>query len=325
MSEQQQEPVVEANSANLGEQLRQARELKKYSIAEVAAQLRLTKDIISHLENQQWDKLNGRIYARGYFASYAKFLGLPHDEMLAVFNLEYSATEPSLNLNQHGNGGTEKPFPWLMLIFVVTILVVGCFGYQQWQATQLASQTDDNEQAQEMAAEDNTFESRAPLAPILGEPSVIAESTTYESDYDYDYDSADELALSQDNATELNPTEALESEDVLAQSEVELDELSEVGAEAMQTATPAEPETQASTLKMSFSGECWVEVTNSEAKVLLSKVMRAQDSVELSSELPLKLLLGRAEVVTVIFNNEQVDLSPHTQGNVARLTLGVES
>jgi cytoskeleton protein RodZ len=78
-------------------------------------------------------------------------------------------------------------------------------------------------------------------------------------------------------------------------------------------------------LKLSFSGECWVEVTDTEAKVLVSKVMRAQDSVELSSELPLKILLGHAEVATVIFNNQQVDLMPFTQGNVARLTLGVES
>jgi cytoskeleton protein RodZ len=320
MSEQQQEPVVETHSANLGEQLRQAREQKKYSIAEVAAQLRLTKDIVSHLENQQWDRLNGRIYARGYFASYVKFLGLPHDEMLAVFNLEYSATEPTLNLNQHRHGAIESPFPWVMLFFVVIVLVVGWFAYQQWQTAQMAAQTSSDDQTEEFAAEGSSFMEPVPATPtetMVDEPDVMAEPLSTYSEYD----SADELALEQNDLSEPDTGEAMLEQDVLVEPEVE----TETEQAVIEPEPVPEPEAPASTLKLSFSGECWVEVTNSESKVLVSKVMRAQDSLELSSELPLKLLLGRAEFATVIFNNQQVDLSPFTQGNVARLTLGVES
>jgi cytoskeleton protein RodZ len=318
MSEQQQEPVVETHSANLGEQLRQAREQKKYSIAEVAAQLRLTKDIVSHLENQQWDKLNGRIYARGYFASYVKFLGLPHDEMLAVFNLEYSASEPTLNLNQHRHGVNESPFPWLMLFFVVIVLLVGWFAYQQWQTAQMVTQTSSDDQTEEFAAEGSNFMEPVPATPteiVVDEPAVVAEPLSTGSEYD----SADELALAQNELSEPDAGESMLEQEVAVESEAETEQA------VIEPEPLAEPEAPASTLKLSFSGECWVEVTNSESKVLVSKVMRAQDSLELSSELPLKLLLGRAEFATVIFNNQQVDLSPFTQGNVARLTLGVES
>jgi cytoskeleton protein RodZ len=318
MSEQQQEPVAETHSANLGEQLRQAREQKKYSIAEVAAQLRLTKDIVSHLENQQWDKLNGRIYARGYFASYVKFLGLPHDEMLAVFNLEYSASEPTLNLNQHRHGVNESPFPWLMLFFVVIVLLVGWFAYQQWQVEQMATQTSSDDQTEEFAAEGSNFMEPVPATPteiVVDEPAVVAEPLSTGSEYD----SADELALAQNDLSEPDAGELMPEQDVAVEPEAETEQA------VIEPEPVPEPEAPASTLKLSFSGECWVEVTNSESKVLVSKVMRAQDSLELSSELPLKLLLGRAEFATVIFNNQQVDLSPFTQGNVARLTLGVES
>jgi cytoskeleton protein RodZ len=312
MSELQQEPVVETHSANLGEQLRQAREHKKYSIAEVAAQLRLTKDIVGHLENQQWEKLNGRIYARGYFASYVKFLGLPHDEMLAVFNLEYNATEPTLNLGQQSHDANDKPFPWGMLFFVVVILGLGWFAYQQWQTTQLAAQSESVEE--DLTGQIARFDSSV-VEPLDSSDIEVIKPDPISAENEYE--ALDELNLNQDDLNEISASEAMEAEAVHV----------EPTAEAEQEAVEPEAETltSASTLKLSFSGECWVEVTDTEAKVLVSKVMRAQDSVELSSELPLKILLGHAEVATVIFNNQQVDLTPFTQGNVARLTLGVES
>jgi cytoskeleton protein RodZ len=313
MTEQQQEPVVETHSANLGAQLKQARESKKYSVAEVAAQLRLTKDIVGYLENQQWDKLNGRTYARGYFASYVKFLGLPHDEMLAVFNLEYSATEPAVNLTQHGHGVDDKPFPWLMLFVVAIVLGAGWYAYQQWQITQqVESQSANSEPAEQASSFENSVVE--PMAsnelPVFEQDEVLPETLAPEEAFE----TTESLGLDEEDLSEISATESIlpETEPLESVQQAEI------------TETEPEPIT-ASTLKLSFSGECWVEVTNADAKVLVSKVMRAQDSLELSSEQPLKVLLGRAEVATVIFNNQHVDLSPHTQGNVARLTLGVES
>ena len=81
--------VVADTVLTVGQQLKQAREAKKITISEVAAQLRLTKDSIIYLEKNQWDKLHGRAYARGYLSSYVNFLALPKDELLAAFNIEY--------------------------------------------------------------------------------------------------------------------------------------------------------------------------------------------------------------------------------------------
>jgi cytoskeleton protein RodZ len=156
-----------------------------------------------------------------------------------------------------------------------------------------------------------------PSETMVDEPAEIAEPLSPDSEYD----SADELALAQNDFSEPDTGETMLEQDVVVEPEAE----TEQAVIEPEPVPEPEPETTASTLKLSFTGECWVEVTNSESKVLVSKVMRAQDSLELSSELPLKLLLGRAEFATVIFNNQQVDLSPFTQGNVARLTLGVES
>lgn len=313
MTEHQQEPVVEkTHSANLGEQLRQAREHKKYSVAEVAAQLRLTKGIVGYLESQQWDKLNGRTYARGYFASYVKFLGLPHDEMLAVFDLEYSATEPTLNLNQHRHSVDDKPFPWFMLLFVVIVLGASWLAYQQWLTSQVEPQPLAPEQAEQASSvEDSVVEPLASNDIPLLEQEALPEPMLVEEDFE----TIDSLGLNEDDLSEIRAAESMTPE------------AAPVEAMPATETTETEPELQTATLtlKLSFSGECWVKVTNADAEVLVSKMMYAQDSLELSSEQPLNVLLGRAAVATVIFNNEPVDLSPYTQGNVARLTLGVES
>lgn len=314
MSEQQHEQVIESrSSSSLGEMLRQAREKKKYTIAEVAVQLRLPRDIVVALENQQWDMLKGRTYARGYFASYVKFLGLPHDEMLAVFNLEYSASEPALNLYQYGHNGNQKSFPWALLIFSVLVLVIGWFGYQQWKQTQTLAQTDfSTEQAK---TNDGFLDSI--VEPLQSEEFVDeaipteAQSVTDDSEYDM----TDSIGLTKDNVSDMN---AIEDPSVY----------DDVTQDTEQLQNPISDETLTdsnSTLRLSFSGECWVEVSNANSQVLVSKVMRAQDSLELSSKQPLTLLLGRAEAATVFFNNKPVDLTPYTQGDVARLTLGTES
>jgi cytoskeleton protein RodZ len=300
MSDEQEEAVVAKASPTIGDRLKQAREAKSYTIAEVAAQLRLTKDIVVALENQEWENLNGRTYARGYFASYVKFLGLPFEEMLAVFNLEYTATEPALNLKQTGHKEEARAFPWFMLAFVAIALLVVWLAYQQWQASQIAEQASMSMQQNGGQGEANFDDSV--VEPLAEEPAFPTQANAPSATRP-----ADELTMSDETLGEIN---AAEQASVAAGSENEAEPL----------AAEVSP-----TLRVTFTAECWVEVTDDNAKVLVSKVMQADQNLELEASQPLHLLLGRAAAASVFFNDEQVDLKPYTQGDVARLTLGVES
>ena len=133
-------------SPTVGERLRLAREAKKITISEVVAQLRLTKENIVYLESDQWDKLHGRPYARGYFSSYVNFLGLPHAEMLALFNLEYTSKEPSIDgfRRSEGNDQNETGGGWFKSLLLIIILVAaGWYGYQYWLEIQEKTQLSD--------------------------------------------------------------------------------------------------------------------------------------------------------------------------------------
>lgn len=309
MSETHDEPVVASSSPSVGDRLKQAREAKKYTVAEVAAQLRLTKDIVIYLENQQWDKLHGRTYARGYFASYVKFLGLPFDEMLAVFNLEYSAKEPDLNLLHNRHAEDDRAFPWLGMGLILMVILVSWLAYQQWSNTQLQQQSTLSQPEPAADEPDDDF-SDSIVEPLQNTPLTQEET-----------ESADARILAE-------PQMAVSTMDVGRDTLSDLNDAERISpsAEVIEESQSVSPEAAtASTLRVSFSGECWVEITNADAKVLVSKVMQASESLELSSDQPLNILLGRANVAQVIFNNKPVDLEPYKQGDVARLTLGVES
>lgn len=71
---------------SFGQRLKKAREAKQISIESIANQLRIKKDRIVELENDDYKKMPGLVYARGYLRSYAQLLGIPIDEeTLAAF------------------------------------------------------------------------------------------------------------------------------------------------------------------------------------------------------------------------------------------------
>lgn len=305
MSDLNDDFVVSSNSPSLGARLQQARESKNLSLAEVATQLRLTKDIVMHLETQQWDKLHGRTYARGYFASYVKFLGLPQEEMLAVFNDEYKQSDSEPRLVKPVGTEEQKPLPWLMMLFFLVGIFILWSAYQQWQSNRAADETATSESS-EIVTEQNDMDE--------------ASNTTFNDDLSQSEPEDSSISTMNDLNNTTESSEQNDSDNNITESE----DLASVEVnEDVESVTSAEP--HQNILKMSFSGDCWVEVTDTAMNTLLSQVMRAEQSIELKSELPMKILLGKATVADVSYNNQPVDLQPFTQGNVAKLTLGAQS
>jgi cytoskeleton protein RodZ len=75
-------------------------------------------------------------------------------------------------------------------------------------------------------------------------------------------------------------------------------------------------------LSMVFAKDCWVEVKDGNGKMILSDLYSAGDSIEQVVTAPIEVLLGRSSGVTLMtFNDETIDLKPHTRKDIARLTL----
>jgi cytoskeleton protein RodZ len=292
MQESAEMSVDNKPTVSVGQRLKAAREGKKYSTAEVAVQLRLNKDLIDALETNQWDKLHGRTYARGYYANYVRFLGLPFDEMMALFNLEYSAAESDVNLNGYampGSAQSKSNWKWWILIIVVAL---AAFAYVEWQESVNISEEQ----------------------PINSLPSDVFEESTVEplSSMSFDENMIDEITDEVEVASE---TAFNESDELTEVAEQEPDSL-EVDTLQM-TVLP--------TLTIAVTAECWVEIKTTLNQVLISKVLQANEQISLTRSDEIHLLIGRADVAKVTYQSKTIDLTPFAQGDVARLTLGVKS
>jgi len=66
----------------LGQYLSSARELKGYDLHDAAQQTRISIQYLKALEQEDFAKLPGEVFVRGFLKNYAKFLGLPEQEVL---------------------------------------------------------------------------------------------------------------------------------------------------------------------------------------------------------------------------------------------------
>ena len=77
----------------------------------------------------------------------------------------------------------------------------------------------------------------------------------------------------------------------------------------------------ARTVRLRFRGPSWVEIRERGGKVLLSKMNEAGSEAEVSGRPPLSVVVGNAPDVTMLYDDREFPLEPHTRVAVARFTL----
>ncbi|UXH77067.1 RodZ domain-containing protein [Roseateles amylovorans] len=74
-------------------------------------------------------------------------------------------------------------------------------------------------------------------------------------------------------------------------------------------------------LRVKTSAESWVEVVDARGQVLLSRLLRPGDQVDVNGTAPLKLRVGNVSGTELVFRGQPVDLAARSRDNVARLEL----
>jgi len=68
----------------------------------------------------------------------------------------------------------------------------------------------------------------------------------------------------------------------------------------------------------SASAESWLELRDAQNSVVWSGVLKAGETTRIESPLPVRVVVGRAQAVSVTLRGAAFDLKPHTQVAVAR-------
>jgi cytoskeleton protein RodZ len=242
-----------------------------------------------------WTKLHSRIYARGYFINYVKFLGLAVDPMVNLFNQQYDYQQDAPSLMSH-HVATEKTLPIVPIVVSVLLVLVAIFAYLQWQNT-------------------NTDELVSEPEALIAEPTASAEDTaTAETNNATDaVTTTEQTALPSETQTAVNADAEQEWDALNALEQAQTEPSSNQAADAGEK------------LELSFTDSCWVEIKDGEQNLLVSRILKAGQKLSLTSTSGFSIHLGNANVATLTFNQQKVDLAPYTKSSVARLTLGMES
>ncbi len=323
------EAVTQPMPSNPGESLRQAREIKGWSVAEVAMQLNLTPQRLAQIEAGAFDKLPGTTFARGYIRAYAKLLELDQNRLVLEFD-QFTGTDAT-GSNVHSLGRIEEPVRYSQSIlrlvsFLLLLALIGAgFLWWQEQGRSVTSLADLGLEHVEVEGADGTTQVHS-LAEPEDQAVVAAQGN----------ESASPLLLP------IEPGEAPEAVTETQQPAAEGTAAAPTPApsaapEATQPDTAAAPQAPAApepaapvaiapgqgALSVQFTADCWTQVTDADGKVLLSALKRSGERIELTGKAPMELRLGFARGAQVRFNGENVDVAPYMTGETARLKLGL--
>jgi len=119
-----------------GEKLQQARLEKGLTLEDVAKSTKIKTEFLGFIEKGEYDNLPSVSYAHGFVRNYAKFLGLPEEETMALFRREFDE-DKSYKVLPKGFGETES-FPvskfkikqTAILIIIIFLLFMGYILFQ---------------------------------------------------------------------------------------------------------------------------------------------------------------------------------------------------
>ncbi len=132
----------------LGEMLRSAREARGLDRSRIERDTRIRERYLSALERGAYDELPGEVYARGFLRSYAKYLGLDPDAMLALYRLETrtsavgTAVPRARRRSRPATGRTFVITPNVVSAAILTVLVGGLVAYLGYQLVTFARTPD---------------------------------------------------------------------------------------------------------------------------------------------------------------------------------------
>ncbi|RDV84755.1 helix-turn-helix domain-containing protein [Ammonifex thiophilus] len=118
---------------SLGERLREAREAKGLSVEEVAEATKIRSKYLRALEEEDFELLPGRVYAKAFLRTYARFLGLDEIQLAQEFDslwpppADFGHQPPARLLEEEEPSGLRGLRTILVLLLAIALL----FGINQ--------------------------------------------------------------------------------------------------------------------------------------------------------------------------------------------------
>jgi cytoskeleton protein RodZ len=176
----------------LGERFRAAREARGLTLSDVAEHIRIRSVYLAAIEDESWASIGAPVYIRGFLRTYARFLGLDPEEVVAEFNGEASVP-PSPPPTPPGTPKTTyladeqppsrmlSPLIWIASLVAVVLIAIVVYNEATLRARQTAAALPSNTPAVSPAASATALAAATTESPIASpSPSPLAGPNTLE-------------------------------------------------------------------------------------------------------------------------------------------------
>ncbi|UJF18959.1 cytoskeleton protein RodZ [Vibrio sp. SS-MA-C1-2] len=333
------EPLTEQNTQKPGEILRFAREKLGLSQQEIATQLRLNISVVKHIENDEFNKMPVATFTRGYLRSYAKLVNVETDDVLKAFDA--SGAEPvkiqemqsfSKKRSRDSHDSRVMGITWVLVIIVVGITATWWWQNKDGSLSESISETQQLVEAQSATSTESISESEKVNAD---DESVVSQEQQQLGDYPVatNNDAAKAVEKHQEESTlpevttsEVNSSivvdqKATASTAVTAEATTPETIVPDTTAEDHAIASQVAEVASVSDIQMTFSNDCWVQITDASGKNLVNGIKKQGDTIDLSGNAPYKIVLGAPNHVELTYKGDKFDLSRYASGKVARFKL----
>lgn len=289
-----------------GNILKEAREAAGLTQNDVSSRLNLHLAVVKSIENEAFDKSIPATYIRGYLKSYAKLVHLSEEDILSSYE-SLGVAEVQAAEMQSFSKITEKQAhnTWLMSIsYLILAILIG--------ATVMLWLQNDSEVL--------------PSVPVKlsSSPEKSKNEATDNSPLNTETDNVTTNVISEEDTLDNNAEmKAAEVKNVAGSEKPELANNNiEINGEANEAVTePANP--LVANAVFTFSGDCWVNIVGADGEKIAWGVKKSGYTMPVSGIAPFSVTLGQPELVTIIFNDEIIDMKQFNSGNIAKFSLPV--
>jgi cytoskeleton protein RodZ len=323
------EPKPAQTEPGPGKLLRAGRLERGLSIEDIARQLRLSVRQVTALEDDDYAKVASGTFLRGFVRNYAKLLQMDVAPLLQLLEQSVPPPPPTQTISYPIEG---IPFPsnqdhgkrnLLIGIGIVVALLLLLYEIYRGSEANIEKAPSGNVQSRaEIGQTSDTLLLAPPPTQITADRGEIVapagRPAASEPKPDFQPSAVPPVSspvLPAAPQTPVNPTGS-RSADAPSREAPKTQSTNTAAVRELADEGPG-------VVRLIFEGESWVEATDGQGRLLLSRVNPRGTEQVLRGRAPFSLKIGNAAEVKLVYNSKPVDLTPHINvyGGTARLSL----
>jgi cytoskeleton protein RodZ len=291
-------------ATNVGAELQRAREARGLALSEVAQQLKFAPRQLEALEQDRFDLLPGGTFARGMVRNYARLLKIDPEPLVRSIGERFESPDANTLAARYSQpvpfSDNARRSTFMYLGLSLGVLAIGAGVAWQWyherhraparlahaEAPKPAKAERRSEPAAKAKPSDAPAKAKVPDAAPKVAQATVAKAAPADGG---EKSAAEKPAL--ERASQMKPVA-----------------IAKVAAGLHR-------------LVIRCDAEAWIEVRSEDGRALISSLNAAGSERSVRARGPLELVIGNAHHVTILHNDQPLELEPYIKAEIARFTL----